>query len=55
MATKASFIVLGKINHIKINDISYYYTDEYNEITSEAIGELFNDDVNQCSQVNIKR
>ena len=46
LTTKATFIVLGKTDYIKINDVCYYFTDEYNEMTPEAIGELFNDVLN---------
>ena len=46
LTTKATFIVLGKTDYIEINDICYYFTDEYNEMTPDAIGELFNDVLN---------
>ena len=59
LTTKATFIVLGKTDYIKINDTCYYFTDEYNEMTPDAIGELFNDILNTvqvtCTVDNVGR
>ena len=43
LTTKATFIVLNKQDYIVINETKYYFQNEFNELTIDALAEVLNE------------